>query len=352
MPLVEQAPHTDLWLPMPSDPASVDPHTIHTHYFSFSIPEAELGGFIYVRYQPAFPLSQGGVCIFRGLDNIELVDAAHLNWQNTMRWPQIDGTVITTAYGLRIEFVEPGRIVRLRYDNPDASFDLLQTAITPLVARAHVMPGEAENANPASQPGGSEQFMHCTGSLTLGGEEFVIDCLAPRDRSWNQVRTERRGAVEMPPIAWSPIAFGPDLAFNQIGWEAVDTNPPFLEVYPVDPSRPSHVYGWVHADGRTNGLTRVCREVHERHPISHLATRQTIEACDDEGRVFRFHGRAIALAAVPAWPNLSFHDSVFRWEDETGRVTHATCQEVWFDKYQHHMNAASGRTAALGRIER
>lgn len=43
-----------------------DPHTIHTHYFGFSIPSAEIGAFLYIRYQPAFPLCQGGVSIFRG----------------------------------------------------------------------------------------------------------------------------------------------------------------------------------------------------------------------------------------------------------------------------------------------
>src|ERR1700739_4524447 len=73
MSIQEQAPETDLWLPLPPNGAEIDPHTIHTHYFGFSIPEANLGGFIYIRYQPAFPLSQGGVCIFRGMDNMEIL---------------------------------------------------------------------------------------------------------------------------------------------------------------------------------------------------------------------------------------------------------------------------------------
>src|ERR1700758_1647995 len=100
MSIQEQAPETDLWLPLPPNGAEIDPHTIHTHYFGFSIPEANLGGFIYIRYQPAFPLSQGGVCIFRGMDNMEILDVDYLDWQNTMRWPRIEGTTITTAHGL------------------------------------------------------------------------------------------------------------------------------------------------------------------------------------------------------------------------------------------------------------
>ncbi|MBO0727910.1 MAG: hypothetical protein J2P57_01540 [Acidimicrobiaceae bacterium] len=341
MSFVEQDPAADVWMPIPDNFEDIDPHTIHTHYFGFSVPEARLGGHVYIRYMPAFKMCQGGVSIFRGLDNIELLDVEHLNWQNAMRWPTVERTTITTAHGLTVEYLELGKTVRLSYEGSGASFELLQTAISPLAARAHVMPGEADNADPATMPGGLEQFMHCTGTLTLHGEQYAVDCFAPRDRSWNQVRTERHDAVQMPPIAWTPICFGEDLGFNQIGWEHPGANPPYLSAYPVPASRPSHVYGWVHAEGKTAHLESVRRTTHERHPVTHLSTRMTIEAVDEIGRQFRFEGRAIALAALPAWPNIAFHDSVYRWEDESGRVAHATCQEAWFDKYQRLMNAAS-----------
>jgi hypothetical protein len=351
MPFRVHDPAVDLWIPVPDNRDEIDPHTIHTHYFGFSIPEAALGGFIYIRYMPAFLMCQGGVVIFRGLDNIELLDVEHLDWQNAMRWPTVEGSCITTPHGLAIDFVEPGRSVRLRYDGSGASFDLLQTAISPLAARDHVMPGEAENTDPASLPGGLEQFMRCTGSLTLHGDTLDVDCFAARDRSWNQVRTEKHDAVQMAPIAWTPICFGEDFSFNQIGWEHPETDPPFLAVYPVPADRPSHIYGWVHANGVTSLLESVRRTTHERHPVSHLSTRMTIEATDELGRDFRFEGTAIALAALPAWPNIDFHDSVFRWEDESGRISHATCQEAWFDKYQRLMNsAATGRFSRLERI--
>jgi len=45
------------------------------------------------------------------------------------------------------------------------------------------------------------------------------------------------------------------------------------------------------------------------------------------------------MAALPAWPNLTFRDSVYRWETEDGRVTHCTYQEIWFDKFQRAMKA-------------
>ena len=42
------------------------------------------------------------------------------------------------------------------------------------------------------------------------------------------------------------------------------------------------------------------RNVLERHPALHAATRQEIEAEDEQGRKYRFAGHAIAMAAIPA----------------------------------------------------
>jgi hypothetical protein len=336
-----QPPETDLIVPLP-DGEQWDPHTIHTHYFGFSVPEARIGAFLYVRYQPAFPLAQGGVCIFEGLDNHAVIDMAFLDYEITMPWPDIEGTRITTANGLQIEFVEPGRVARITYRSRDGrtSFDVVQTAVTPLLARGHIMPGEEQHHDPGRSPGGSEQFMHCVGELVLQGERHEVDCYAPRDRSWRQVRTEQQGgAVAMPPIGWSPMCFGGgDLIFNQISIEAPDTEPGWKGIYDVPEDRPTHHYAWLYEDGEVREITRVRRNVLARHPVTHSALSQEIEAEDDRGRVHRFMGEAVAASPIPAWPNAAFFDSVFRWEDEQGRLAHSTYQEIWFDKYQRAMN--------------
>jgi hypothetical protein len=333
-------PETDLIVPLP-DGEQWDPHTIHTHYFGFSVPEAQLGAFLYVRYQPAFPLSQGGVCIFRGLDNVTPLDMEFMDYQVTMPWPEIDGTAITTANGLRIEFLEPGRTARVTFASADGSvsLDIVQRAITPLLARGHVMPGEERHHDPARAPGGSEQFMHCTGELVLRDERYEIDCYAPRDRSWRQVRTEQQGgAVAVPPVGWSPMCFGEDLIFNQISIEAPDTEPAWEGLYQVPANRTTHHFAWLYSGGELRPITRVRRNVLEYHPEMYAAVRQEIEAEDEHGRTYGFAGHAIAMAAIPAWPNAGFHDSVYHWEDEQGRVTHCTYQEIWSDKYQRAMN--------------
>jgi len=342
MPHAILPPSSDLVLPLPGPDELWDPHTIHTHYFGFSAPEASLGAFLYIRYQPTFRLCQGGVVVFRGFDNPTPIDADHLDYEITMPWPRIEGTTITTANGLCLDFVEPGRRVRATYTGADGavSLDVEFTAITPLLARGHVMPGEDDHhADPGRVPGGSEQFMHAVGSLDLHGERFAVDCFAPRDRSWRQVRTEKRGGVPIPPVGWSPMCFGEDLIFNQISYEAPDADPSWAGIYDMPPDRPTHHFAWLQQGDKTLDVIRVRRKVLETQPGTFASLRQEIEAEDETGAIHRFHGRAIATAVMPAWPNVSFHDSVYRWEDERGRVAHSTYQEIWFDRYQRALKA-------------
>jgi hypothetical protein len=342
------APDTDLIIPLPGPGETWDAHTVHTHYFGFCVPEAGIGAFLYVRYQPAFPLSQGGVCIFRGTDNVSILDMEFVDYEMTMPWPRIEGNVIETANGLRIEFLEPGRVARVTYTSPDGqtSLDVTATGVTPLLRRGHVMPGEEAHHDPARSPGGSEQFMHMTGELVLRGERHAVDSHYARDRSWRQVRVERQGAVVVPPVGWSPMYFGEDLVFNQVSFEAPDTDPAWAGLYRLPPDRPTHHFAWVVADGEAREIVRVRRNVLERHPDIHMATRQEVEAEDETGRVYRFTGEAIATATLPAWPNVSFHDSVFRWEAEDGRVAHCTYQEIWFDDYERAMRRGARAGAA------
>ena len=79
------------------------------------------------------------------------------------------------------------------------------------------------------------------------------------------------------------------------------------------------------------------RNVLEYHPRLYMAARQEITAVDDRGEVYGFHGEAIASASIPSWPNAAFRDSVYRWEDDQGRVSYCTYQEIWFDTYQRAM---------------
>jgi hypothetical protein len=316
---------------------------VHTHYFGFCVPGAGIGAFTYIRYQPYFRLSQGNVMIFAGHDNLVPLDMAHLNWVMTQPWPTVEGNTITTSEHYAIEFLEIGSKARITYEARDgsAAFDITQSAVGPLVARGSVIPGEAIGG--PVEPGGSEQFMHAVGTLDLNGEQHKVDCIYPRDRSWFQDRTEARRGRHDWPVAWTPVWFGEDFSFNQVGVEAVDTNPSWAGVLdPPPPESRGFHFAWSARDGELREIVRVRRTVVEQHPLTHIPLRQEIEAEDEDGRVIELTGEAVASTPLAAWPNANTYDSVYRWRDAQGREAFGPVQGIWYEAFQHAMKRHRG----------
>ena len=328
-------PETDLLLSLPNSGEEWDSHTVHTHYFGFDIAEAGIGAFLYIRHMPAFPLSQGGVVIFQGNDNNDIFDCAYVDYELTMPWVSVNGNTIRTENGYQIEFLEPGRAARLTYESHDGKckFDVTQTAISPLVSRGHIIPGEDDNSDQSRTPGGTEQMMHCVGYLELHGKRYEVDCYPARDRSLNQIRTEaRRKAKIVPPVGWTPMAFDEDLIFCQVGCEDPQKNPIWEGLYKIPEGSPNHYFGWCYENGKEVGIEHVSRKVHDYHPETLAAMRQTIAARMSDGRVFKFEGEAVAMSRILAWPNATIRVGVYRWTDEQGRIATNSYQEMWFDQ--------------------
>jgi hypothetical protein len=131
--------------------------------------------------------------------------------------------------------------------------------------------------------------------------------------------------------------FGPDFSFNQISYEAPESQPVWDGVFKVDKSKPSHYFAWIVSDGVARNVRRIHRKVQRHHPELFAAINQEIEAEDESGTIYRFKGEAIAMAQLPSWPNNLFIDSVYRWTDENGRVAYCTYQETWYHRFQRFM---------------
>lgn len=341
MPLNVQPSETDLIFPLPPEGETWDPCLIHTHYFGFCIPEQQIGALTYIRYQPGFPLCGGGVQFYRGMDNLSLTTVEHIDYELTMPWPEVSGNKVTTRNNLSFDIVEPGRRMLLSYAAADgsASMDITATAVTPLCARGHVLPDEELHTSQA--PGGSEQFMHMTGTLTLGGDTYPVDSHYIRDRSWRQVRHEHRDASAYPPITWTPMYFGEHLSFNQIGFEDPATNPVWADAYDIAPGSRTHNWGWLCRDGALLDITRVRRKVTRLHPIHLAPLSQEIEVTDENGDTYLVRGEAIGFAPIPGWHNLASLETLTRWEDETGAVAYGPAQTFWGPKGGRAMLKAS-----------
>jgi hypothetical protein len=189
--------------------------------------------------------------------------------------------------------------------------------------------------------------MKVEGEVTVDGHTWTMDPYAIRDRSWSQVRGERRGAVVVPPMGWTPMCFDGELMLNQMGWEAPDTDPSWSGLYDMPVAGPTHNWGWIAgADGVPKRITRVRRNVLEFHPRLHAATRCEMEVEDEDGLVRRFSGEAYAIAVMPAWPNVAGSIGVYRWEDEQGRTSDQTYQEVSFERYFREMTRRARQGSA------
>lgn len=282
--------------------------------------------------------------VFSGLDNVKPLDIDHCNYVNTMPYPEFsENHGMETKNGLRVEFTELGKTVRITYKSKDGTthFDVTQEAATPLLVRGHVFPSEAEATDPQQMPGGSEQYMTCEGHLTLNDVKHPVKCVSIRDRSWRQVRTEDE--VPYPPVGWSPIYFGPHLSFNQVGYDATQV---WDSEFSIDKKKPCHYFAWVLVNGIQREVVKVKREITKWHPQLYSAVEQTIEAEDDQGAQYKFKGEAVAMAHLPSWPNSVFIDSVYKWtNDGTGEVAFCTYQEAWFASYQRLMK---GKISAEG----
>ena len=343
-------PATDVLLPLPEPGESWDPHTVYNYANLFHVPEAGISVFGYVKCKPAFPLVEGGICIFRGLDNYYPQDMEYCDYQMTMPWPGVDDDKVALANGYTVDVVERGQEMRLTYRSPDGqtSVDVTSSGLTPLLARGHIIPGEENQEGAAGQlKGGSEQMMHNVGEIVVNGERFEVDSKDGRDRSWGQVRTEFRDGRISPPALWTPMWFD-DLAFNQVGYEAPDTDPSWRGVFDIPEDRPSHYFAWVIVDGEAREVESVHMDVHERHPVLHMPTSLEIEATDAQGDAYHFTGEAVAMTALPTWPNSTLRQALYRWEDDDGRVAFNSSQEMWWDQaYQRAMNARSTGRAAI-----
>lgn len=338
---VVHTPETDLYLPDPSAGTQWDPMSVFTHAELLSLPGPAISIFCYLRALPAYGMSQGGISIFQGLDNpANLGGVAYLDYNDTAPWPEVTERGFVSPNGLTLEFLEPGSKLRVTYESPDGTtrLDVTQTALTPLLARGHIIPGEDLDSDPAKQPGGSEQFMRCEGELTLHGDTHTIDSTDCRDRSWAQVRSEAANVASQPPLFWSPMHFGEELTFNQVGFENPDTDPLWAGLFEMPEAVPTHFHGWLSKNGELRKIASVHRQVHEYHPDLLTATRQTIRATDDADDEYHFEGEAIAMGAVPAWTNATLRQAMYRWTDQqSGAVAHNSGQEIWLDhRYAAH----------------
>ncbi|HKY89781.1 MAG TPA: hypothetical protein VJM11_02025 [Nevskiaceae bacterium] len=289
-----------------------------TQYFGFNIPAESIYCFGYFWLHPNLDVVSGGLFVCQGIKSAhlqaELFDIhAYVHRKSVIR-DDLRSYRFPNGYG--VDVLEPGRRMRIRYDDASRGnhVDVEATAIMPVAMR-----GNDKHF---------EQAMRMRGSLMLRGKKHVVDGFNIRDRSWGELRPEEPQAL--PPMTWLTGAFDDDFAFNCNAFDHPDLEPEWKGRLSLSPERAFND-GWVFHDGKLLRLRtarkRTVRDPRTGRPLSHR-----IETEDANGKSWTITGTVRAGLPWAGWPNMICQLFLTRWECE-GRVGWGDTQEVQWTDY-------------------
>ena len=286
-----------------------------TCWFSFSVPERNLGGWVYVLARPNIGTVAGGAWFWDDSGELpwEVLHCANYTAMRLPRDQDLDDIRLPT--GVSIKMIEP----LARYDVEYAYEDRVQLKMR---FDAVVPPQPLTNVKTAyAHLSHFDQIGHVTGKLLLYGETLTIDCYAMRDRSWGP-RPEYRAI---------PSAYVSAMAGSGHGLLAVTD--PAVSGDPV-------THGFLLRDGEVRPLARGHRRV-ERDPGNNRVIRIVVEAEDELGRKVLATGRSQSRIIINRH---SFIDSMslVRW-DLNGEEAWGEDQDLWpYERWARRLRRLRG----------
>jgi hypothetical protein len=212
--------------------------------------------------------------------------------------------------GLTIDIEQPLERLRLRYTAGNSGFDLLWEGYSP----AYMYPRPPDV--PFQQyPGHIEQSAVVTGTVTIGGEPYAIDCLGHRDHSWGGERDWNKF------YGWDylNVEFGRDAWFHAVRFELTPGNN-------------------IYIGGLWDGT-----ELHEGRDIrldiktADGGTRQT--GCDwrmqdERGREYHIVGEQVLTNLIVRFQHTWLKDGIarFRWD---GRIGYGIHEHGYLEELRH-----------------
>jgi hypothetical protein len=269
-----------------------------TNWFSWNVPERQMGGWTYCQARPNANICNGGVWVWDATASYswELPYHVHYSGLELPGRPDRDMRDFEWPNGVHITALQPLSSYTIHYDDPGAcAVDLTFEALIP--PNPHPI-GVAPffKGTHFDQPG------HVTGMVVLNGERIPIDCFSFRDRSWGprpMGRPRRKGnenlrtTLHFGGIGYAFGAAGPDDAWLVYSVPGLSDDPVSCGFLWRDGS-----YGHVLAGERRVGFDLA----------TGWPTRMEIEAIDDLGRRLEVRGTAVSRH----WRGLG-GDTLFNW---------------------------------------
>lgn len=275
------------------DPA--DRTWTETMFLPFAVPEERIFGNVYVLARPNLGVATSSILVGQGFCpqpyDIDFTDPqVHLPCPESF-------AKFSLANGLTVDAPNP-RQVDAHYENAlgacafDLSFRALHEpfdpgdpAQNPLLA-ADRATHDARHGD-EWENGHFEVKGHVTGTLTLRGRDYTVDCYDGMDHSWGP-RTE----LGTRSVAWVSVNFGEELAMHL----AI-----LLSLRDGSVTYERLRFGFVARQGEVRPI--VSATVEAEH-TEMLAINNHIVATDDRGETYEFHG-----AAISSHPWYSFNPS-------------------------------------------
>jgi hypothetical protein len=164
----------------PSPPA--DPYWNESAWFSFSVPEQDIHGFIYYFFRPNMNLLLGGPAMWDPSGAFSW-DCLYFDWHHIQAMPPgAEKFRFTADSSLSVEVLEPRRRYRLGYDANGFALELEWTAVSDL----HDFAGIEVRAGgePATDRLHVEQCGRMRGHIDHQGRTLDVDCFSMRDTSF------------------------------------------------------------------------------------------------------------------------------------------------------------------------
>ena len=165
----------DKFYPSPSD----NPYWNESVWFSITIPELRLHGFIQYYFRPNMGLLNGGPVLWDPTGH-QVWNCRYYNWSQLQACPPgAEKFNMQANNSLSVEVVETMQHYRIGYDFENLKLDLHWHAIAPMHQLRSKDPGQH-----ATQKFHMEQAGHMQGTMVLDGKEYAIDCYSMRDTSY------------------------------------------------------------------------------------------------------------------------------------------------------------------------
>lgn len=280
-------------------PVSDNFYENETFWFSFFVPERNIGAWIYVGVRQNAGITHGGLWMWDDTA-VETWNIPFYEGFSALKPPVFDGRKLMSPTGATIEVLEPGMVYDVRYrDRNRISVDLTFRAFerpVPLLRGTPPYPAASHY----------DQTGRMTGQVVLDGESIDVDCCAMRDRSWGP-RTER--------------------GYGRVGYTWLADPDGSLLTYSVPTATTDTVHsGYVRRGESVTRLTGGKRTV-LRDPDRGWVESIEITVADDGGREVVASGTARSRMILPGATNVCIN-TLLEFEFE-GRTVYGEDQDVW-----------------------